>query len=54
MSNKDREEQIRFIKIILTDLNDVKVEKPKKDMNELCRSRRDNEHEQKKYKKMPY
>lgn len=26
----DREEQIRFIKIILTDLNDVKVEKPKK------------------------
>ena len=24
MSNKDREEQIRFIKIILTDLNDVK------------------------------
>ena len=30
MGKKDREEQIRFIKIILTDLNDVKVEKPKK------------------------
>ena len=35
MGKKDREEQIRFIKIILTDLNDVKVEKPKKDINEL-------------------
>lgn len=48
---KDREEQIRFIKIILTDLNDVKVEKPKKDINELCISRSDNEHGQKEYKK---
>ena len=41
----------RFIKIILTDLNDVKVEKPKKDINELCISRSDNEHGQKEYKK---
>lgn len=40
-----------FIKIILTDLNDVKVEKPKKDINELCISRSDNEHGQKEYKK---
>lgn len=39
MGKKDREEQIRFIKIILTDLNDVKVEKSKKDINELCISR---------------
>lgn len=51
MGKKDREEQIRFIKIILTDLNDVKVEKPKKDINELCISRSDNEHGQKEYKK---
>lgn len=32
-------------------MNDVKVEKPKKDINELCISRSDNEHGQKEYKK---
>lgn len=35
MDSKDRDSQIRLMKIVLTNLNDLKVEKPKKNMKEL-------------------